>query len=69
MRNCLEWVGLWKYLWGMVFVAVTDMEKFSLKLCGTVPPFGSQDCARESSSKMLNMHAFLLSLLLAVDVR
>lgn len=36
MRNCLEWVGLWKYLWGMVFVAVTDMEKFSLKLCGTV---------------------------------
>ena len=33
MRSCLEWVGLWKCLRGMVFVLLTDVEKFSLKLC------------------------------------
>lgn len=41
-------VGVWNCLWGMVFVALTDVEEFGLKLCGTIAPFGAWSCVGAS---------------------
>lgn len=37
MRDCLDGAGLWACLWGIIFIALTDMGRPNLEMLGSFP--------------------------------